>query len=184
MYDHKLPFEASPGPDRSSAYRVRIDTWEDVPRAIAAMQVAGAGFRVPLLQGLYHGMIAFLDVSRETSSGTVKRFISGIVLPAVVVIGDDDDLPSGPDGFAPAQRLLKWAHQVVIHGAGGEAEHYRAAVLAAQITGRFLMVECSSPMIPAWTAAARKWATNAVVQVVQPAPGLVHPKPWRREAMQ
>ena len=87
-----------------------------------------------LLQALYRGLIAHLDVSRCTSGGEVKRFITAARRPAVVLIGDDDDTPSGPAGFKTAQRLLAWAHHVVIHGAGGDPEHYRAAVIAAQVT--------------------------------------------------
>lgn len=184
MHDHKASFEASPGPHSSSAFIVRIDAWEDIPGAISTMERVGAYHSAVPLRALYQGRIAHLGVARNTSNGAIKRFIAGACLPALILVGDDDDFPSGPGGFSTAQRLLRWAYQVVVHGAGAEVSHYEAAVLAAEITGRFLMVECSSPMIPAWEAAARKWATNAVVQIVQPPPGLVHPRPMSRGEMQ
>lgn len=187
MLDHKAPFEASPGASRPGALGIKINGWDDIPRAIAVLQLAGtpgAEGRVVCLQALYRGLIAHLDVNRATSSGEVKRFIAGVRLPAVVLVGDDDDAPTGPAGFKPAQRLLAWAHHVVIHGAAGDPEHYRAAVIAAQVTGRLLLIECVSKTIPAWQAAARKWATGAVVQVLQPPPGQSHPTPVPASALQ
>jgi len=184
MLNHKAAFDTPSVSSRSTSFIVRIDAWKDIPAAIATMQAAGAGFRVAPLRALYEGRIAHLDVARGTSNNKVKHFIAAACRPELVIIGDDDDLPSGPDGFATAPRLLKWARQIVLHGAGGEASHYEQAVLAAQITGRVVMVECTSPTIPAWVAATRKWATTSAVQILHPPSGILHPKPMAREAMQ
>ena len=51
---------------------VRINTWADIPAAIARMQAAGVVHRIPLLQNLYHGRIAHLELHRDGSARQFK----------------------------------------------------------------------------------------------------------------
>lgn len=164
---------------------LKIDTWDDVPRAISTMQLAGADHRVPILQALYAGRIGTWEARRTGCTGQCKRFLAMVRKPALVIIADDDDAPTGPDGWPVAARLMRWARQVVIHGAAGHPAHYEGAVMAAEVVGRLLLVECTSGTVEAWKAAARRWAAQAVIQAVQVPEGQgSHPTPVDRAKVQ
>ena len=155
---------------------LRIDTWDDLPAAIGLMQQGCAGHRVPILQALYHGRIAHLEVQRTGSTGLFKRW-SGIVRqPALALIGDDDHAsPDGPGTWPIAARLFRWARFVLVHGGAGQPEHYALAVALAETYGRLLMVECSSANIKAWQDAAARWVVRAEVHTLRHAEGALHP---------
>lgn len=161
-----------------------VNDWSDLPRAIALMQQVGAEHRVRLLRALYNGQIAHLEIQREGCAGKLKRFLATVRRPALVLIGDDDDHATGPAGWPTAERLLRWARQVVVHGAGAEPAHYEAAVLATQIVGRFVLIECNSTMAPAWIDAVQRWAPAAAKVAVRVPEGIQHPAPIRKEMLQ
>lgn len=163
-----------------TAHLLRINTWDDVPRAIATMQLSGAAHRVPVLQALHAGRIGTWEPQRAGCTGRCKRFLATVCKPALIIIGDDDDAPTDPDGWPVAERLLRWARQVILHGAGGHPSHYEGAVMAAEVVGRLLLVECTSGTLEAWKAAARRWATQAIIQAVEVPPLAVHPSPVRQ----
>ncbi len=153
----------------------KIDSWADIPDAIARMQAAGAEHRIPLLQGLYRGQIAHLEIHRGTSASMLKRWFAAAKLPSVLLIGDDDyAVPDGPDTWPLAERALRWARGVIVHGGKGEPSHYFAAVSFAQVLGHLVLVECSSANIPAWHDAAARWGAPPVL-TFGPERGKVHP---------
>ena len=105
-------------------------------------------------------------------------------LPALALLGDDDHAtPDGPDTWPIAQRALRWARFVLIHGGVGRPEHYEYAIALAVAHRRLLMIESSSANVPAWRAASERWAVGARGQVMQPPPGFPHPS-LDRGAMQ
>lgn len=153
-----------------------IDKRSDIPRAISAMQQAGTGHRVPLLQALYCGRIALLEAQRTSSSKLFKQWAAAARMPAAALIGDDDHAsPDGPDTWPIAWRMFRWARFVLIHGGGGRPEHYERAVQLAEASGRLVMVECSSANVEAWRGAAARWAVNAQGEIMRPPPGSPHP---------
>ena len=80
---------------------------------------------------------------------------------------------------------MGWARQVIVHGAGGHPAHYEAAVMATEVVGRLVLVECTSDTVEAWKAAARRWATQAIIQAVQVPEGQgPHPLPLDRSRAQ
>lgn len=155
---------------------VKIDTWEAIPAAISRMQTAGADHRVPVLQALYRGEIAHLEIGRGGSAGTFKRWASAIQLPGLALIGDDDHaITDGPDTWPIAHRALRWARFVLIHGGPGDTSHYEYAIRLTKQYRRLVMVECSSATLPAWRAAASRWCRGAEGLAMEPPPGIVHP---------
>lgn len=158
----------------SSAFR--IEQWEQIPAAISRMHAAGADHRVPVLQALYRGEIAHLELERSGSVGTFKHWERAIQLPGLLLIGDDDHTAAdGPDGWPIAQRVLRWARFVLIHGGPGDASHYRHTVHLTRSYARLVMIECSSANVLAWQKAATKWSVGAEGLVMCPPPGVVHP---------
>ena len=160
-----------------------IRDFTDIPGVIAQMQAAGAEHRVPLLQAVYHGQIAHLEIQRNTSAKKFKQWVAMSRLPAVCLLGDDDyHQPAGPDTWPLAERALRWCRGLVIHGGRGEAEHYQYAITLATIAERVTMIECSSANVAAWQQAADKWAPVPRLTLA-PESGRVHPDD-SRETMQ
>ena len=160
-----------------AALRLDINSREDLLRAIVIMQQSEDGrHRVPLLRALYTGRIQYFEALRSRS-GQTKRFLAIASKPAVILIGDDDDAPTGPAGWSVAERALGWANYVILHGAGGEAEHYEAAVRLAEQFGRVAIIESTSARLDEWKAATRRWARRAYGVLVVECPGKPHPAP-------
>ncbi|MGI4941320.1 MAG: hypothetical protein ACRYHQ_12310 [Janthinobacterium lividum] len=158
-----------------------INSWDDIPAAIARFQAAGAGHRVPLLQALYHGQIAHLELHRASSARQFKQWAAASRLPALALLGDDDHEPQGgPDSWPVAARVMRWARFILIHGGAGRPEHYQYAVALAGVHKRVVMVECSSTNIPVWQGAAERWALGARGLTMKPPPGRPHPSLSRR----
>lgn len=159
-----------------SDFLVKINSRDDIPPAIARMQAAGAGHRVPLLQAVYHGRIAHAELHRGTSARYFKLWAAASYLPALALVGDDDHAtPDGPDTWPIAQRVLRWARFILIHGGAGRPEHYEHAIELTGAFRRVAMIECSSANIEAWLQAAKRWAVGARGQIMQPPQGCPHP---------
>lgn len=161
----------------------RLDRWEDIPAAISQMQLAGAGHRVPLLQALYRGEIAYAEMRGPGYAGYASRFrrwAATIRLPGIALIGDDGDTsPDGPDAWPVARRVLGWARFILVHGAAGHPDHYRYAIGLARTYDRLLLIECASRNIGPWEQACERSGPGAVVLVMRPPPGVPHPVPRR-----
>ncbi len=161
----------------------RIDRWDQIPGAIAHMQAAGAHHRAVLMQALYRGHIAHYEVHRSTPARVVKTFMASACRPELLLIGDDDDLPTGPEGWGQAKRILRWARHVIIHAAAGRVEEYYEAVATAILIGRVCMVETTTEHMDAWRTLAMAARPDASVHVYVPSVG-PHPVPLAREQMQ
>ena len=73
--------------------------------------------------------------------------------PTVLLIGDDPGSPSGqggPDAWRCSSKIGGWAQAVVVHGSGGDAQHYRLAVGAALMLKRVAFIESTSLHALAW----------------------------------
>jgi len=76
--------------------------------------------------------------------------------PTVVIVGDDpgaSDGLGGPDAWRCVRRLRRWTRAAMIHGAGGQPEHYAEVTRAAMKVGRVALVESTSRHALAWRAA-------------------------------
>jgi hypothetical protein len=95
--------------------------------------------------------------------------------PVAVLIGDDPEIGNGeavgPHGWACARRLRYWRPRgAIVHGAAGTHNEYRLAAEAAELSGRFVLVETSAAMVDAWVHLLR----DAHPLVILPRSG-VHP---------
>jgi hypothetical protein len=124
---------------------------------------------MPVVAALRSGIIAvqFLHRTERAPLGDMRRS----PLPLLAWIGDDDDTPTGPDGWRPALAAIHWARGAMLHAAGGEAAHYANAVIGTLATGRMLLVETSTARVEAWATALAGTPTLVIV----PREGKPHP---------
>lgn len=94
-------------------------------------------------------------------------------LPTIVLIGDDYGDPRDPAEWRCSMSAIAWARSALVHGTGAKASHYRAAVAAAEATGRCVLIETDSAHAPAWAAAIAPRAIPTMILI--PPPGAVHP---------
>lgn len=117
---------------------------------VAAAAAHAVPHRLPLFRAACDGRIALIEPQR--GSIIAGRVLKSIRRPAILLIGDDDETPSGPNGWACARRARRWASAAIVHAAGGDAAHYRAAVEAAERHQRVLLVETTSRYQETWAS--------------------------------
>ncbi len=120
--------------------------------AVERVRRAGIYHHVPLLEAVRDGRIALVWLSGRDTPLSMRK-LKCAPRPVIVLIGDDDDFPTGPAAWISAPKAIRWARRVVLHGAGGESWHYQAAVDTAEVVGRVLIIETNSTHLPAWGAA-------------------------------
>lgn len=145
-------------------------------QAVAALAHAEGKFLLPLLGAVQAGALAMVWVTdRQTSPSSLRRALDAVREPGVLILDGDDCQPGAPDDWRCTRAALGWARVAMVHGAGGERRHYEMAALAAVMTGRLLIVHCSSAEAGAW--AERTAAERLCPLVITPRPGVVHPQP-------
>jgi hypothetical protein len=172
----------APGPD--GVPRLRVENFDDLAAAIVLNEQAGAIGQAHCMRALLLGRIAYYSLLPETSSSGFKAFARATSRkPAIALIGDDDGFDRGPPGWRLAERALRWANGVLLHGAGAELQHYEAAIQAAEMGRRVLVIECSSATLDAWAALVRAAPHRPSTLVIVPRGG-AHPLPADRSKMQ
>jgi hypothetical protein len=144
--------------------------------AIALLHRHGADWHVPLFRAARDGLIQLRLVQpgqrvpvRDTDPATCRA-------PTVVLLnGDACDGRHRPADFPQAVRWLRWSRAIMLHGTGGKPEHYIAAVTAARIVNRVLIVDLPSIALPEWHALAQRVAPRASGLIITPLPGGAHP---------
>ena len=144
-------------------------------RAVAALAHSEGKFLLPLLGAVAQGLGLVVVQARETSPSALRRALDAVREPAAVLLDGDDYQPGAPADWRCTRAALGWARAAMIHGAGGERQHYEAAALAAALTGRLLIVHCSSAETIAW--AEQMAAARLCTMVITTRPGVVHPQP-------
>lgn len=118
---------------------------------MAAVAASVTPHHLPLFRAVRAGLIELVMPRRESG----WRFLNEADArrrPVLVLIGDDDHASTGPAGWRCARRLPHWTRAAVVHGTGGEAAHYAAAVGFAIGHGRVVMVETDSAHLAQWMA--------------------------------
>lgn len=126
-----------------------VSTPAEFARLIALSDSIDGGFMTELLRPASRGELNLILPTRDTVQPPFYR-MSKRGRPTVVVVGDDDYQTTGPDGWVCADRLRSWAAFAVVHGTGGQRQHYAmAAVMAAEVR-RLLLIETSSAGAQLW----------------------------------
>jgi hypothetical protein len=94
-------------------------------------------------------------------------------LPRIVVISDDFGESRDPAEWRCAVSAIAWSRTAVVHGTGAQVEHYKTALLAAELLGRCLFIETDSDHAPAWAAAIQPREVPCLL--LRPPNGGVHP---------
>lgn len=133
---------------------------------------AGAGFYAPMIRAAMAGDLRFAIVP---PSGQIPlRLLEEDVAdrrPLVVILSADGNDAAGPDAFPQARRMLRWARALMIHAAGGQPEHYAAAVCASIALRRFLLVETDTAHEAEWCALAARLAPHTPMLRITTRPG-------------
>ena len=135
----------------------------------ASMAFMGAP-HLPVFTAVEQGQIAlgvFTDPASIWTAGAIKR----LPRPTIILISDDPDIGAGtakgPYSWTLASKLRGWADAVLVHGAGGEPEHYRQALAMAKRHGRLALIDTSSQQAMPWAA----FMAHPVSMIIVPTDG-------------
>ncbi len=155
-----------------------VHTAADLDQLIGFTQ-QHAPHRVPLLQAVRHGIITLCELTRDAT--LPAHDLARSQRPKLVLVGDDDGLDSGPDGWTARPRLAGWARHAVIHATGGDVPSYLAAVTLALHRHQLVLVETGTTHCMAWH---RLFARSGVPTLnLVPPDGGVHPVPIGKEGL-
>ncbi len=127
-----------------------ISSRAEIAEMIARSHTMGCGYLAHLLRPVMAGNINLIMPLRDTAMPPFYR-MQKQGKPVVVLVGDDDYQPAGPDTWACAAKLRSWATFAIVHGTGAQDHHYKAAAALTFVHKRLLMIETTS-------AAAQLWA--------------------------
>lgn len=133
---------------------LKTSTQDEIPAAIAALQVACTTDRAPILGALRDAKIAHFEVARDTAPNVVKQLFALAEKPVVVLIGDTDQGTIGPVVWPVVPLVMHWARAVFLHSIDGGVVGYGAVVRAAAKYRRVVLVENNSRNVDAWRSAA------------------------------
>jgi len=142
----------------------------DIARVIGQAELAGAGFYVPLLRRVMEGEVNACWPQRDTVQPPFYR-LGKLGRPLVIIVGDDDYKPAGPDTWACSAKLRTWASFAVVHGTGGRPEHYAMVAEMAMRVRRLLLVETTSAAAQDWAAFLHERSPNLPFMGVLPPVG-------------
>ncbi len=126
-----------------------IGTPAEFARLIAVSDSMDGGCMAELLRPASREKLNLIVPMRDTVQPPFYR-VGKRGRPIVVVVSDDDYQTTGPDGWACADKLRSWAAFAIVHGTGGQRQHYAmAAVMAAEVR-RLLFIETSSAGAQLW----------------------------------
>ncbi len=130
---------------------LRISSREAI-RAVADKLAQIGAAQSPLYAAAAAGRIALVCITAPDTPWPAET-VARLTRPAVVLLGGDPGF--GEPTFEPgrwrcARKARGWAAAAIVHGAGGEPEHYSGAVAMAELIGRLVLVETTSGLVDVW----------------------------------
>ena len=110
--------------------------------------------QAPLYAAAAASQIALIVIAAPDAAWPADT-IARLTRPTVVVLSGDPgwgEPTFGPGRWRCAKKLRTWAGMAVIHGAAGEADHYRQAVLCTALIGHVAFIETTSSLAQTWNA--------------------------------
>ena len=148
-----------PSQDRFGAAEAPADdalriTKRTMLQEIADRMMAAGACSAPLYSAAAAGQIALIQIN-EPNAVWPSETIARPNRPIVVLVSGDPGWGQptfGPDQWRCANKLRAWSAGAIVHGAAGEADHYRQAVVLAVLLGRLAFIETTSGLARAWDA--------------------------------
>ena len=131
-------------------------------RAIDVLQRSGDFAHGALIEAVRDGKINLVFAGARTAAlpwGRIRKSHK----PVLILVGDDDDNPTGPAGWRFAKKLTAWARGAIVHGAGAKREHYQLAIRGAIECRQFLVIDCASQHVDNWLELLAHCSALAIV---------------------
>lgn len=144
---------------------------EKVPDLIAMAERVGATHQIPMFRAAQAGVVRLVMVGPNLGFPLSLLDMQKHPQPAIVVLGGDGFNAIGPEGFPRALRLMRWAGFIMLHGTGGQPEHYAIAVQSAVLYRRLLLVECRGDHLQAWIDLKNSYAPATPGLILKTPPG-------------
>ncbi len=131
---------------------VRVSQREAL-RCLADRAAAAGAVQAPFYAAAAAGHIALVcieDIGAPWPAETVRATRR----PTIVLLSGDPgwgEPTFGPSRWRCAKPLKAWAAAGIVHGAAGKLEHYREAVMLAQVFGRLAFIETTSSLARCWS---------------------------------
>lgn len=132
---------------------LRVGSREAIQAVADKLAQIGAP-QAPLYAAAAAGRIALVCIMAPNTPWPAET-IARLTRPAIVLLGGDPGFGEptfGPGRWRCARKLKGWAAAAIVHGSGGEPEHYRGTLVTAELVGRLALVETASGLIDAWGA--------------------------------
>ncbi len=127
-------------------------------------------WRLPLYAAAADGLIQLVEVMPGAG---LPKALDRAARPLVILVGDDGEMPVGPNGWRCTPRLRRMARSAIVHAAGGNRTHYENAVAAAVTGGAPLaLIETTTEHAQAWVKVFLRHPAMLIV----PPPGDHHPR--------
>jgi hypothetical protein len=138
--------------------------------------------QLPLFRAAADGLLTLVRIEGVSAPWPTWLIERNQHRPICFMVGGDPGFghpDPAPAAWTCARRLRDWCHAAIIHGAAGEADHYRDAAVSTLILRRLAFIETTSARAAEWGAFLRCPRTLVIV----PTTG-VHPLPERPEVVQ
>ena len=123
-------------------------------RRLADRAAAAGAVQAPLCAAAADGRIALVCIE-DIRSAWPAETVREARRPTIVLLSGDPgwgEPTFGPSRWRCARPLKAWAAAGIVHGAAGQLDHYREAVMLAQVFGRLAFIETTSGLARCWSA--------------------------------